>query len=323
MALSEFELIREYFRQSGARRDDVRLGVGDDCALLRVPEGMELAVSIDTLVAGVHFFANCDPGDLGYKALAVNLSDLAAMGAAPAWVTLALVLPESNSEWLEAFSRGFFELAAVHGVQLVGGDTTRGPLTITVQAHGFVEPGKALRRDAAQAGDLIYVTGSLGDAGLALKALRGEYAVGAGLEAIRLRLDRPQPRLAEGRVASGLARAGIDLSDGLISDLGHICAASGVGARLFLERIPLSPIVRHYLAETADWAVPLASGDDYELCLTVPQARQERFEQQMAAQALSVHLIGVIESQPGLRCQLPDNRLLEPLPGGYEHFHHE
>ncbi|OQX45180.1 MAG: thiamine-phosphate kinase, partial [Candidatus Sedimenticola endophacoides] len=171
MALCEFDLIRTHFQSAATARDDVRLGIGDDCALLCVPGDRELAVSIDTLVSGVHFFPDTDPYALGHKALAVNLSDLAAMGAEPAWVTLALALPESDSEWLEGFSSGFLSLARRHGVQLVGGDTTRGPLTITVQAHGFVAPGRALRRDAARVGDWIYVTGPLGDAGLALRML--------------------------------------------------------------------------------------------------------------------------------------------------------
>ncbi len=247
MALSEFELIRSYFSHTGCHRDDVVLGVGDDCALLQPPSGMQLAVSIDTLVEGVHFFPNTDPESLGHKTLAVNLSDLAAMGAQPAWVTLALTLPRSDPSWLEGFSRGFAALAKRYGVQLIGGDTTSGPLNISVQVHGFVEPAKALRRDAAQPGDLIYVTGTLGDAGLALLQARGDTVVGGGFEGVMHCLERPEPRVDAGLAVTGTATGGIDISDGLLSDLGHICRASGVGARLQLTQIPLSAAVAAYI----------------------------------------------------------------------------
>ena len=297
MALSEFELIRTYFQQAGAVRDDVHLGVGDDCALLQVPDDKQLAVSIDTLVSGVHFFPDVDPKALGHKALAVNLSDLAAMGAEPAWVTLALALPESDEQWLGAFSEGFSNLARVHNVQLVGGDTTRGPLTITVQVHGFVSPGKAMRRDAAREGDQIYVTGPLGDAGLALKQMRDGH-VSERLAELRQHLELPVPRLAEGQAAAGLAQACIDISDGLVSDLGHICEKSGVGARLQLKNLPLSPEVASHVSATGGWHIPLASGDDYELCLTVPKEHQERFEQQYLSKGFPLHCIGVIEKDP-------------------------
>ncbi|MES9961666.1 MAG: thiamine-phosphate kinase, partial [Sedimenticola sp.] len=201
MAISEFELIRRFFSHQGEPRGDVVVGVGDDCALLQPPPGEQLAVSIDTLVEGVHFLQGTDPFLLGHKALAVNLSDLAAMGARPAWVTLALALPDSDPQWLEAFSKGFSSLARAHGVQLIGGDTTRGPLTVTVQVHGFVEPDRALLRNAAEAGDLVYVTGTLGDAALALKMLQGETPANDQLPFLRRRLEAPEPRIEEGLAA--------------------------------------------------------------------------------------------------------------------------
>ena len=317
---SEFDLIARYFSRSAVQRADVVLGVGDDCALLAVPAGRQLAVSIDTLVEGTHFAPDADPRALGHKALAVNLSDLAAMGPEPAWAPLALTLPAADENWLAAFAAGFLALAGQHGVQLVGGDTTRGPRSITVQVHGFVEPDRALRRDRARAGDLVYVTGTLGDAGLALLAQQGLF-VGLGRVAgLRDRLDRPTPRLTEGRALAGIASAAIDISDGLAADLGHVCAASGVGATLHLDRLPCSPAVRSYVAETGDWSVPLAAGDDYELCVTVPAARQAAIEALAAELPAGLHWIGVIERRPGVRLVLPDGTLLDEAPAGYDHF---
>ena len=317
---SEFDLIARYFSRPPVSRADVVLGVGDDCALLEVPAGRQLAVSIDTLVEGTHFVPGADPRALGHKALAVNLSDLAAMGAEPAWVTLALTLPAADEAWLADFAAGFLELAARHRVQLVGGDTTRGPRSVTVQVHGFVEPGRALRRDGAQPGDLVYVTGTLGDAGLALLAQQGLF-VGLGtLAGLRERLDRPTPRIAEGRALVGMASAAIDVSDGLAADLGHVCTASGAGATLYVDRLPCSAAVRGYVAETGDWSVPLAAGDDYELCVTVPASRQGEVETLAADLPAGLHWVGVIERTPGIRLVLPDGSMLDDAPGGYDHF---
>ena len=318
--MKEFELIHRFFDGVGPRRDDVRLGVGDDCALLRVPAGKELAVTIDTLVEGVHFHQGADPESLGHKALAVNLSDLAAMGAEPAWATLALTLPGADPHWLAAFSRGFSRLAAAHHVQLVGGDTTRGPLTISVQAHGFVTAGQALRRDGARPGDLVYVTGTLGDAGLALRGIEDIPAPVGCLPYLQSRLQRPSPRLGEGRALAGLAGAAIDISDGLISDLGHICEASGLGARLELERLPRSPAGQAWLDETGDWSLLLSSGDDYELCVTVPPGRQPEVERLAAGFECGLTRIGVMEPRPGIRCLRADGTELEKPSRGYEHF---
>lgn len=323
MGISEFDLIRDYFAALTPGRDDVPLGVGDDCALLAVPAGQQLAVSMDTLVEGRHFSPGDDPEALGHKCLAVNLSDLAAMGAEPAWVTLALTLPEANPDWLAAFARGFGTLARAHGLQLVGGDTTRGPLSITVQVHGFVPPGRALRRDGAAVGDLIYVTGTLGDAGLALRAAQGQPVAPDALAFLRDRLHRPTPRVAAGLALRGLASAAIDLSDGLASDLGHICERSGLGASLQIDRLPLSPGVAAYLAETADWALPLSAGDDYELCITVPAERRAELEALAATWSCGLHWIGVMEQRPGLRVVLPDGRETDEIPTGYDHFAHD
>ncbi len=316
----EFDLIRRYFAQATASREDVPLGIGDDCALLRVPPDRWLAVSSDTLVAGRHFLPTVDPESLGHKALAVNLSDLAAMGAEPAWASLCLTLPEADEAWLAAFMRGFSALAARYGVQLVGGDTTRGPLSISVTIQGLADPAHTLRRDAARPGDLVYVSGTLGDAGLALLAQQGLYTRAGSLPFLRQRLDRPEPRVELGLAAAPLAHAAIDLSDGLGGDLAHVCTASGVGAMLYLERLPLSPAVRDYVDETGDWSLPLSAGDDYELLLTVPGERQAAFEAAMREQAVPVTWVGMIESGAGVRAQYPDGQIDEGVAKGHDHF---
>lgn len=322
MSLSEFNLIERYFSGRGPRRDDVVAGIGDDCALLRVPDGMELAVSIDTLVAGVHFPEDTPPAAIGHKALAVGLSDLAAMGAAPAWATLSLALPGVDEAWLEPFASGLFALAETHGVQLVGGDTVRGPLVITLQLHGHVPAGTALRRGGARAGDRIYVTGTLGDAGLGLAVAQGRSALPADdARYLRGRLDRPEPRCDAGIALRGLASACIDISDGVAADLGHILAASGTGARLELARLPLSPPLRRHGGDEAQaWRLALTAGDDYELCFTVPAAHAAAWERRSAGLACGSTCIGVIEAGEGLRLQRPDGSLLALSHAGYDHF---
>jgi thiamine-monophosphate kinase len=320
MGISEFDLIRDYFAELTPGRPDVSLGVGDDCALLDVPAGQQLAVSLDTLVEGRHFAPGTDPEALGHRCLAVNLSDLAAMGAAPAWVTLALTLPAADPDWLTAFARGFGSLAREHGVQLVGGDTTKGPLSITVQVHGLVPPGQALRRAGARAGDLVYVSGTLGDAGLALLAAQGLYANPDQLAFLRGRLNRPTPRLATGLALRGLASAAIDLSDGLGSDLKHICERSGLGATLHADRLPVSPGVAEYIADSGDWALPLSAGDDYELCITVPAERQGEVEALAATLPGGLSWVGMMQAQAGLRVVLPDGTTTDDIPSGYDHF---
>jgi len=320
MALGEFELIRHYFSETGGTRGDVILGVGDDCALVRIPEGMQLALTIDTLVAGVHFFPDVDPEALGHKALAVNLSDLAAMGATPAWVTLALTLPDADADWLAAFSGGFAKLAERFGIQLIGGDTTKGPLTITVQAHGWLPVGQALRRSGAQIGDLIYVTGTLGDAGLALRHRLAEGSWQFVAPALRKRLERPEPRIEAGLLLREIASAAIDISDGLVADLGHVLQASSCGAQIRLDQIPLSGPVASAVASGAGWQLPLSSGDDYELCFTLPPDHQQEIPRLSDRLELTITQIGRIEVGSELRCVQADGTLWQPEQSGYEHF---
>ena len=323
MARSEFQLIDQLFSRLGADRPDVAAGVGDDCALLRVPEGMELAVTTDTLNAGIHFPGESDADAVGHKALAVNLSDLAAAGADPAWFTLALSLPDAAADWADGFARGLERIAAEYGVALVGGDTVRGPLAVTIQAMGLVPAGQALHRSGARPGDGIYVTGTLGDAGVGLELALGRCTVseGAVADALRARLDRPTPRLAAGRALRGAAGAAIDLSDGLAADLGHILAASGVGARVEVARLPLS---RELIAAVADpgerCRLALEAGDDYELCFTLADGNDAALE--TVAAACPVTRIGTVEAQPGLRLEDREGPW-RGSTGGYDHFGRE
>ena len=249
MALSEFEIIRRFFTHQP--RNAV-LGVGDDAAIVRARRGVDLAVSADMLVAGRHFLAGADPEQLGHKALAVNLSDMAAMGATPRWATLSVALPRVDARWLAAFARGFMRLARRHGVDLVGGDTTRGPLNISVQVIGETPSGAALRRDGARAGDDVWVSGTLGDAALALAAVKRRFTL-TRRERVRLeqKLHAPMPRVALGEALRGIARSAIDVSDGFIADLGHICERSRVGAVVRLDAIPASAIMRRHLDRPA------------------------------------------------------------------------
>lgn len=317
MALSEFELIARFFTPRTVQRSSTILGVGDDCALLRPEPGVDLALTVDTLVEGVHFLAGTDPEGLGHKALAVNLSDLAASGARPAWVTLALTLPDAEESWLSAFARGFLVLAERYGVDLVGGDTTHGPLSVTVQALGVVQANKALRRSGAKIGDSIYVTGDLGRAGLGLKILLGQTDI-AAQEAVA-RLERPEPRVEAGQALPGLANACIDVSDGLSADLGHILKASGIGATLEWSHLPLSASVQSYVDTTGDWAMPLRAGDDYELCFTVSPAREDELKAHLQDFRCTCTRIGRIEPATGLRLQ-KDSHVFDLATRGYQHF---
>ena len=322
MPATEFSLIDRYFAARGPRRPDVALGIGDDCALLVPPAGEQLVVTLDTLVADVHFFAGADPEGIGHKALAVNLSDLAAMGAMPAWATLALTLPKADEEWLARFCRGLFALADRYGVQLVGGDTTHGPTTvITLQAHGFVPPGSALRRAGAKPGDEIYVTGTPGDAGLALAVAYGKTTVGAAYQAYaRARLERPEPRIAQGVALRGIASAAIDVSDGLAQDLGHILERSGGGALLEVEGLPLSSALTASLDRDAAIITALTGGDDYELCFTVPPERTAQLEALAADWDCCCTRIGIIAAEPGLRLIRADGSAFHLERLGYDHF---
>jgi thiamine-monophosphate kinase len=317
-AHSEFSLIKQYFEQITAERSDVILGIGDDCALLQCPEGQQLAVSIDTLVEGTHFFPDVDPESLGHKSLAVGLSDLAAMGATPAWFTLALTLPKVESQWLAAFSKGLANLAKRHNIALVGGDTTQGSLSISIQVHGFVKAGEALRRDGAKKGDLIYVTGCLGDAGAALALKQGKLSKSTlsegDIQFLCQRLERPSPRVEIGQTLVDIASAAIDISDGLVADLGHILQKSGVGGRLELDLLPLSPVLSKLTAKAEHLA--LYAGDDYELCFTVSAEYDALIQQQLKDQCTC---IGMITDDSGI-VYIKDNQLIELTGTSYEHF---
>lgn len=317
---TEFDLITRYFEQQSTCRADVVLAIGDDAAILRVAPHSDLVVTIDTLVSGIHFPTNTDPQAIGFKAVNVNLSDLAAMGAEPAWATLALTLPENDDQWLSAFSAGLFDALHPYNVALVGGDTTRGPLTITVQLHGFVPPGRALRRDGAQPGDGIYVTGTLGDAGMALLALRNNITpLPEHREYFLQRLNRPQARVAEGISLRNIANAAIDISDGLLADLGHILERSQLGATIDIDAVPLS---KAFLAQEMkdSRSIALSSGDDYELCFTVPKDKIPLLEQISASWSCFCTRIGTIESTPGLRSITKDGEAFIAQKLGYQHF---
>ncbi len=318
MAVSEFQLIRHYFSRLTKIRDDVVLGIGDDCALLDPPVGKQLAVTMDTLVAGRHFRPEVDPQSLGHKSMAVNLSDLAAVGAEPAWATLALTLPYVDEQWLISFTRGFAYLAADYDVQLVGGDTTRGPLSISIQLQGFVEPDMALRRDGANPGDLIYVTGQLGKAALELSMLqqgRLDWPADA--------LDKPWPRVKEGMALVGIASAAIDISDGLLADLEHICHASDTAASIHCSRLPLDFRVKQHVQSINDWSLPLSGGDDYELCFTIPPDCRQQLELLASERGFCFSPIGQIESGSDVQVFMPDGRLMRPVVSGFDHFNPE
>ncbi|WP_449446531.1 thiamine-phosphate kinase [Thermomonas brevis] len=311
MSEGEFDLIAR-IRQRVALRGDVALGIGDDCALLVPPPGMQLAVTMDTLNAGVHFPADTAPADIGWKALAVNLSDLAAMGAQPAWCTLSLTLPQADAAFVDGFCEGFFALARQHGIALVGGDTTRGPLSVGIAAHGFVEPGRALRRDGARVGDDVWVSGTLGDAAAALAQWKADAAMTPGL---RARLDRPTPRVELGRALAGLAGACIDVSDGLLADLAHLCRASGVGAELDAAALPASESLRATFDADVRRALQATGGDDYELCFTAPTTQREALEALSRALGLPLSRIGRIVEGRGVSCDG-----IGHAASGYQHF---
>jgi thiamine-monophosphate kinase len=319
--LNEFELIRSYFAGQGLARDDVVVSIGDDAAVVAPTPGMQEVLTTDMLVAGRHFFADVDPRSIGHKALAVNLSDIAAMGATPAWFTLDLSLPSADPQWLRAFARGLFGLADQYRTQLVGGDTVRGPLAVAIQLCGMVPAGGALRRSGAQPGDRIYVTGTLGDAALALSHRRGalDLPEPERLQVVQ-RLEYPQPRVAAGEALRALASSCIDVSDGLYADLGHVLEASAVGAQLISEKIPLSPVYRRHSETVGGAELALSNGDDYELCFTVPPAKVPELQRMLSRCQCDVTYVGDIEAQPGLRMLDANGRIHEPKLQGYDHF---
>jgi thiamine-monophosphate kinase len=317
----EFRLIDRIRERTAQQRDDVRLGIGDDAALLAVPAGQELAMAIDTLVEGVHFPAGTAPADIGWKALAVNLSDLAAMGATPAWALLALTLPRPDAAFVDGIADGFAQLARQHRLALVGGDTTRGPLTLSVAVHGFVPPGQALTRAGARAGDAVLVTGTLGDAAAGLRCLQAQMDVRTSQrDALVERLNRPVPRLAAGLALRGRASACLDVSDGLLADLGHLCEASGVGAEIDAALLPCSPALLDLFDEVTARDFALSGGDDYELCFTVPAARVAEVQADLARLGCGATRIGRIVAGEGVRVRDADGGWLEPARLGWDHF---
>lgn len=322
-SLGEFDLIRRFFQRPVQRSP---LGVGDDCALLAPRAGMQLAISSDMLVQGRHFLPNVHPRLLGHKALAVNLSDLAACGAQPLAFTLALALPRADAAWCEAFSAGLLALANAHHCELVGGDTTQGPLNICITVIGEVPSGQAILRSGAQVGDDLWVSGTLGDARLALDALQRQHMLPAPVLAqARQRLEAPTPRVALGQALRGIATSAIDISDGLLGDLGHILQASGVGASVDvgttrqLLHAGHHPLMSAMAISRLD-ACTLAGGDDYELCFTAPPEQRAAVEAAARATDTPVTRIGSIEAQHGLRVLGPDGRPLTQRWPGFDHF---
>jgi thiamine-monophosphate kinase len=341
---AEFNLIEQIRQRTEQSRDDVKFGIGDDAAVLAVPVGQELAVAIDTLVEGVHFPRGTAAADIGWKALAVNLSDLAAMGASPAWALLALTLPEPDQAFVEGLAEGFAQLATPHRLALVGGDTTRGPLSLSVAVHGFVAPGKALMRSGAKVGDAVLVTGTLGDAAAGLHALSHSSndashtqrraatskSRGAGIPAddywntardfLIARLNRPTPQLAGGLALRDLAHACIDVSDGLVADLGHICAASAVGAEIEAPLLPLSPALMAIYDDASALQFALTGGDDYELCFTVPMNRLADVQSDLSRLGCGVTRIGRIVEGCDVKVRGVDGQWLETGQAGWNHF---
>lgn len=321
--MNEFELIDRFFRRA-PRNADVRIGVGDDGAVLAPSPGMEYVLTVDMLVEGRHFAAGCDPQTLGHKVLAVNLSDLAAMGALPRFVLLAGALPEPDTAWLAAFMRGFDALATEYDVELIGGDTTRGPRTFAVTAIGELPTGSALTRSGANPGDTVYVSGRVGDASLALAATAGRTEVDAeSLALLARRLDEPQPRVALGVALRGVASSALDISDGLTGDLGHVLKASRVGATLDLAAIPCADALRaKLLGSERELALGLllAGGDDYELCFTASPAMRERVDAIGRALGLPLTPIGSINVDTALVVNDEHGTPLAALPRAFDHF---
>jgi thiamine-monophosphate kinase len=321
--LSEFDLIAQYFTRPPRDRR-VALGVGDDCALLMPSPGMQLAVSTDMLVAGRHFFPDAEPQSLGHKCLAVNLSDLAAMGAKPLAFTLALALPSAEPAWLAPFAEGMLTLADRHGCELIGGDTTKGPLTISITVFGEIPPGQALRRDAARAGDDLWVSGTLGDARLALAAYRNELSLPQVLfDKAAKRMHAPSPRVELGMALRGIGHAAIDVSDGLCGDLGHILERSGnnaaLGASIHVDKLPCGPALAQQDAELR-MRFALAGGDDYELCFTAPPAAREAVLAAANSARIQVTRIGSIDTEPGCRFLDAQGGLLPLQLSSFDHF---
>lgn len=320
--MKEFDLISRYFAQGGHHRKDVLVGIGDDCAVTQMPANQQLAITTDTLVEGVHFLKQAPARSVAYKAVAVNLSDLAAMGAEPAWISLSLSMPFCDEAWLSEFAKGLYELTEYYSVQLIGGDTVSGPLSLTITAQGFIPPDNALKRSSAKPGDWIYVTGTLGDAGAGLAILQNQLEVAdENREFLVNRHLYPTPRVMAGTALRRTANACIDVSDGLASDIRHILKASGCGAQIHIDRLPISTELFKTVGAKKAYEMALTAGDDYELIFTVSEEQRGNLETSLASANVQATCIGQVNGYNG-QC---DFRLYDSpytLPGegkGYEH----
>lgn len=319
--MKEFAIIDNFFKERSYQRKDVLLGIGDDCAITKVPDGQSLVVTTDTLLSGVHFLPDTPAAAIAHKAVAVNLSDLAAMGAEPAWISLSLSLPEVDNEWLEDFSQALSELTEYYSVQLIGGDTVRGPLAITITAQGFIPDGQALTRKKAKPGDLVYVTGTIGDAGAGLDlALNKLEASRTSTDFLLGRLHYPTPRLLAGTAVRRIANACIDISDGLLVDLQHILDSSGCGASLQLDKLPLSVALKEAVSQEEAIRYALTAGDDYELVFTVSEEQKGNLDIALANFHFDATCIGQLNGVVG-KCDLKlDDQEYVVEKQGYEHF---
>lgn len=319
LAMNEFSLIEQFFKPFPIKRKDVLLGIGDDAACLQIPAGQNVLISTDTLVSGVHFLPEWDPYDIACRSVMVNVSDMAAMAAEPCWITLALTLPELNQQWLKGFAQGLNTSLNQFNIDLIGGDTTQGPLAITITIMGLAPQGQSIRRSGAKAGDVILVSGQLGAAALAVKTLKDESLPAKDKVELMNSLLHPKPRIDLIHILRTYASAAIDISDGLSADLNHICVASGVGACITEAAIPIHPILKKHLSKMAvDLA--LTGGDDYELCFTVPARLLDSIMSELSKVNLECYPIGVIEERPGLRMRKADNTCEVLKPIGYSHF---
>jgi thiamine-monophosphate kinase len=317
--MNEFSLIDTYFKPIETCRKDVIFGIGDDAACLQIPAAQQLLVSCDTLVAGVHFFTSWPAYDIAWKAVMVNVSDIAAMGGVPVWVTLALTMPELDRVWLEDFSTGLKNALKLYNIALIGGDTTRGPLSMTLTIHGLTPRGKAIRRNGAIPGDLIYLSGEIGGAALAVEHLTSQNIEGNDQKAIMNKLLHPIPRLDLTQDLRAFATSAIDISDGLGVDLNHICEASGVGAMLIEAQVPIHPLVEKYKGAAAfDFAA--SGGDDYELCFTISPDNEKLLLQNVFEKGIKIYRIGSIEKEKGIRLKERNGKIKAIDVKGYKHF---
>ena len=318
--MKEFELIKEFFTAQPVSRKDVPLGIGDDCALIKACDDNLIAVTTDTLVAGVHFPLDTPARAIGHKAVAVNLSDLAAMGAVPSWISVAITLPEVDEQWLSDFTQGMFELTEYYNVQLIGGDTTKGPLSVTITAQGTVTEETVLRRDGAKNGDYVFVTGTVGDAGLALSAINKDVELSAAdFELVKDKLDYPKPQVLVAQMIREFATAAIDISDGLLADLTHLCQASTLGIDVNLNELPISEVLERNVSKDEAIKYALTAGDDYQLIFTVPATNKVGVETAMAHANVEYRCLGQLNPSQNINLLL-DNNPYELSGSGYQHF---